>query len=152
MYDNVISGGFFFHLKTRASFFQYFFSSYSCRLYKRRGKMENHKRNRIIMHNGSKIVFQSHFIFQTHINSQDIFKCALTDSSLKAVRDFFSKLGMKRCLHLVEISIFSLNHDIDRPTKIINRADKNWAHFQKTKYLKNQSFQKISFIKVDLLV
>ena len=34
----------------------------------------------------------------------------------------------------------------------MNRDDKNWAHFQKTKYFKNQRFQKISFIKVDLLV
>ena len=34
----------------------------------------------------------------------------------------------------------------------MNRADKNWAHFLKTKYFKNQSFQKISFIKVNLLV
>ena len=31
-------------------------------------------------------------------------------------------------------------------------SDKNWAHFQKTKYFKNKSFQKISFIKVDVLV
>ena len=44
------------------------------------------------------------------------------------------------------------NNDIVRPTKIMNRSDKNWAHFQKTKYFKIQSFQKISFIKVDLLV
>ena len=36
-------------------------------------------------------------------------------------------------LDLVDISIFSLNHDIVRPTKIMNRADKNWT----TKYFKN---------------
>ena len=29
----------------------------------------------------------------------------------------------------------------------MNRADKNWAHFQEIKYFKNQSFQKILFIK-----
>ena len=34
----------------------------------------------------------------------------------------------------------------------MNRADKNWAHFQITKYFNNQSFQKILFTKVDLLV
>ena len=34
----------------------------------------------------------------------------------------------------------------------MNRADENWAHFYKTKYFENQSFQKISFIRVDLLV
>ena len=32
-------------------------------------------------------------------------------------------------LYLVEISIFSLNNVTVRPTKIKNRADKNWAHF-----------------------
>ena len=30
-------------------------------------------------------------------------------------------------MHLVEISIFSLNLVIVRLTKIMNRADKNWA-------------------------
>ena len=45
-------------------------------------------------------------------------------------------------MHLLEISIFSLNNVIIRLTKIVNRADKNWAHFQGIKYLKNQSFQK----------
>ena len=34
----------------------------------------------------------------------------------------------------------------------MNRADKNWAYFYKTKYSKYQSFQKISGVKVDLLV
>ena len=33
-------------------------------------------------------------------------------------------------MHLLE-SIFSLNHVIVRPIKIMNRADKNWAHFYK---------------------
>ena len=39
---------------------------------------------------------------------------------------------------------FSLNNVIVRLTEIMNRADKDWAHFSKIKYLKNQSFQKIS--------
>lgn len=39
-----------------------------------------------------------------------------------------------------------------RPTKIMNRADKYWAHFQKINYFKIQSFQKIALIKVGLLV
>ena len=34
----------------------------------------------------------------------------------------------------------------------MNRADKNWTDFQKIKYFKNQSFQKISLIKVGLLI
>ena len=62
------------------------------------------------------------------------------------------KLGFKPHMHLWEISIFSVNNVIVRPTKIVNRVLKNWAHFQKTKYFKNKKFQKISFIKVDLPV
>ena len=34
----------------------------------------------------------------------------------------------------------------------MNRTDKNWAHFKKIKYLKNQKFKKIFLIKVCLLV
>ena len=49
--------------------------------------------------------------------------------SLESVQDFLIKLDMKPCMHLVEISIFSLNLVIVRPTKIMNRADKNWAQF-----------------------
>ena len=46
---------------------------------------------------------------------------------------------MKPRMHLVEISIFSLDNVTVRPTKIMNRADKNWAHFE------NQNFQKHFF-------
>ena len=42
---------------------------------------------------------------------------------------FFIKLGMKLYMHLVEISIFSLTNVTVRLTKIMNRANKNWAHF-----------------------
>ena len=45
------------------------------------------------------------------------------------VQDFLIKSGIKPRMHLWEISISSLNNDIVRPTKIMNRADKNWAHF-----------------------
>ena len=38
---------------------------------------------------------------------------------LDTIQDFLFKLGMKARMHLVEISIFSLNHVIVRPTKII---------------------------------
>ena len=53
-------------------------------------------------------------------------------------------------MHLLEISILSLNNVIVRPTNIVNIAKKNWAHFYKTKFFRNQSFQTISLIKVDL--
>ena len=52
---------------------------------------------------------------------------------LESVQDCLIKLDMKVCMHLVEISIFSLNLVIVILTKIMNRADKNWAHFQKNK-------------------
>ena len=50
-------------------------------------------------------------------------------STVESVQDFLIKLDMKPCMHLVEISIISLNLVIFRPTKIMNRADKNWAQF-----------------------
>ena len=65
---------------------------------------------------------------------------------------FLIKLDIKPLMHLVENSIFSLNNVIVRPTKIMNRVDKNWAHFQKLQYIKNQNFQKTFSIKVGLLV
>ena len=48
---------------------------------------------------------------------------------LETVQDFLIKLGIKPLMYLSEISIFSLNNVILRLTKIMNRADKNWAHF-----------------------
>ena len=48
---------------------------------------------------------------------------------------FLIKLDMKPRMHLVEISIFSLNLVIVRLIKIMNRADKNWAEFLKIKYV-----------------
>ena len=48
---------------------------------------------------------------------------------LESVQDFLIKLDMKPCMHLVEISILSQNIVNIRLTKIMNRADKNWAQF-----------------------
>ena len=48
---------------------------------------------------------------------------------LESVQDFLIKLDIKPQMHLLEISTFSLNNVIVRLTKIMNRADKNWAHF-----------------------
>ena len=41
------------------------------------------------------------------------------------VQDFLIKLGIKPCVHLWKISIFSLNHVIFRPTKIMNNLLKD---------------------------
>ena len=43
----------------------------------------------------------------------------LTDWRIDTIQDFLCNLGMKPHMHLVEIGIFSLNHVIVRPTKII---------------------------------
>ena len=53
----------------------------------------------------------------------------LSSVQVESVQDFLIKLDMKPCMNLVEISIFSLNLVIVRLTKIMNRADKNWAQF-----------------------
>ena len=49
--------------------------------------------------------------------------------TVDTVTDFLIKLDIKPCMHLLEISIFSLNDVIVELTKIMIRADKNWAHF-----------------------
>ena len=49
---------------------------------------------------------------------------------LDTIQDFLINLGIKPRMHLREISICSINNVIIRLTKIMNRADKNWAHFQ----------------------
>ena len=53
----------------------------------------------------------------------------LVNRAVESFQDFFIKLDMKPCMHLVEISIFSLHHVIIRLTKSKNRADKNWEQF-----------------------
>ena len=49
--------------------------------------------------------------------------------TLESVQDFLIKLDIKPLMHLLEISTFSLNNVIVRLTKVMNRADKNWAQF-----------------------
>ena len=53
--------------------------------------------------------------------------------ALDTVQDFLMNLGIKPHMHLWGIGIFSLNNVIVRPTKIMNRANKNWAHFLENK-------------------
>ena len=49
--------------------------------------------------------------------------------TIESVQDFLIKLDKKPLMHLLEIYTFSLNNVIIRLTNIMNRADKNWAHF-----------------------
>ena len=64
-----------------------------------------------------------------------IWKNHLCGSPVDTVTDFLIDLDMKPCMHLVKISIFSLNNVIVRPTKIMKRAEKSWAYFYKIKYI-----------------
>ena len=50
-------------------------------------------------------------------------------SGLETIQVFLIKLDIKPLMHLLEISILSLNNVIVRLAKIMNRANKNWAHF-----------------------
>ena len=45
-------------------------------------------------------------------------------SILETVQDFLCELGIKSPIHLMEISIFSINNVIVRPTKIIRTSVK----------------------------
>ena len=65
------------------------------------------------------------------------FKITILGWALKSFQDFLMMLDMKPRMHLVETSIFSLNPVIVTPTKIMNRADKNWADFLKIKFIKS---------------
>ena len=51
------------------------------------------------------------------------------EERLDTIQDFLIKLGIKPLMDLLELGIFSLYHVIVRSIKIMNRADKNWAHF-----------------------
>ena len=67
-------------------------------------------------------VINEHFLtpeesYETHFER--------TLCGLESVQDFLIKLDMKPCMHLVEISIFSLNHVIVRLTKIMNNLLKH---------------------------
>ena len=71
---------------------------------------------------------------------------------IKTVKDFRGELGIKPRMYLVEISIFKLNYDILRPTKIMNRAKKIGHIFRKQSTLRIKVFSKISLIQFEFLV
>ena len=76
----------------------------------------------------------------------------VASASLESVEDFLIKLDMKPCMHVVEISIFSLNLVIVRVTKIMNRADKKLGTILGNKVSYKSEFTKKVLIKVGLLV
>ena len=60
------------------------------------------------------------FLTETHLVAlYSVMHLALDPYTVDTIQDFLRKLGMKPHVHLVEISIFSLNNVIIRPTKII---------------------------------
>ena len=66
-----------------------------------------------------------------YLEDNDMIPCdmvVLSTSQVESFQDFLIRLYMKVCIYIVEISIFSLNSVIIRLTKIMNRANKNWAH------------------------
>ena len=69
----------------------------------------------------------------------------VVEYEVDTVQDFLIKLGIKPGMQLWEIGILSLNNIIGRSTKIMNRADKNWAHFYKTKCFKKSKFSKKNY-------
>ena len=52
-----------------------------------------------------------------------------SDTHIRVHLEFLCKLDIKPHMRLLEIITLSLYHVIIRPTKIIRRADKNWADF-----------------------
>ena len=67
---------------------------------------------------------------------------------LETVQDFLIKLDIKPLMHLLEMSIYSLNNDLLRLTKIMNKLVKDLkilsfkVIFQRLKLV--ESFQKLS--------
>ena len=68
-------------------------------------------------------------IYAFELKYFNAFLAFVRPAAVDTVKDFLFELGMKPHMHLAEISIFSLKNVTVRPTKIMNRADKNWAHF-----------------------
>ena len=64
---------------------------------------------------------------------------------IESFQDFLIKLNMKPRMNLVEINNFSLNNVTVRPTKIMNRAEKNWAHLKKLSDSKIKIFKNIFY-------
>ena len=77
------------------------------------------------------LIFSIHWVhrYNGQIPNSECSHLFLYKSELDTFQDFLIKLDIKPLIHLLEISIFSLNNVILRLTKIMNRADKNRAHF-----------------------
>ena len=60
--------------------------------------------------------------FGNHINGSNVSSARKS----RVLSNFFDQVGQR--MHLVEITILSLNDVTVRPNKVMNRAYKNWAH------------------------
>ena len=65
----------------------------------------------------------AHVVVQTKPSSHGMFESM--ECTVESVKDFLSKLGIKTRMHLVEISISSLNHVFVRLNKIMNNIVKD---------------------------
>ena len=55
-------------------------------------------------------------------------------SYVDTIQDSLCEFGMKPQVHLVKIIFISYYHVIVRPTKIMQRDSKNWAHLKKNHF------------------
>jgi hypothetical protein len=68
---------------------------------------------------------------------------AIANYIVDTFQDFLIAEHMKPRMHILEISIFSLNHVNVRPTKTPKLADKKCAQFYYLEGFKNRSYQKM---------
>ena len=95
------------------------------------------------------------------INQQIVATILRRKCAIESLHDFLIKLDMKPWMHLVKISIFSLNHVIIRLTKVMNNSIEhlkigtfnviflcqNWSNLSKKKFYEKPSTRRPTFIK-----
>ena len=75
------------------------------------------------------------YLNQNNVSVESFFYCDTL--TIDTVHDFLIKLGIKPRLHILKIGIFSLNHVIVRPTKIMNNLLKVWKILRHQKSTKS---------------
>ena len=70
-----------------------------------------------------KVLSFTQLLFDAEVDEQ--FLNVIYCCTLETVQDFLIKLDIKPLMHLLEISIFSLNNDLVRLTKIMNNLVKD---------------------------
>ena len=78
---------------------------------------------------GDQLNMETKYCSETNMGQNHTWTHVAVLPVVDTVQGFLIKLGIKPHMHLLEIGIFPLYHVIVTPTKIMNRANKNWAHF-----------------------